>query len=240
MRRIHIYKVSLFLSIFLFPLFAAAQTGMEDVIYFKNGGILRGEIIEHNGNKSLKIKTVGRNIVVVMLEDVKEIKREKIPVPRYYKESGYVNYTGLDILPGQNTTSVRFRMVNGYQFNPRLSVGVGIGYTSYNDPLNLIPLFLDIKYKFLKANATPFVSFKSGYSFSTWSNEDTQVDAHRGGFMINPGIGLQFETNKGFGWYFTAGYNTDHSYFEQERRNGRIIENDISYRRLLLGFGLSF
>lgn len=231
---------SICLLTFILPQASLAQSDMEDVIYFKDGGILRGEIIERVPTKSLKIRTAGRNVVVVRLEEVREIRREKIPVSQYFKESGYVNQTGMAVLPGQGATSVRFQMVNGYQFTPKFSAGIGIGFATYNDPLNLVPFFIDMKYKFLKANTTPFVFLKSGYSFSILSDDDTQVENHRGGFMLNPGIGLQFDTSKGFGWYFTAGYNRDRSGFDQERWDGRIVENDVTYRRLLLGFGLSF
>ncbi len=217
-----------------------AQENREDVVYFKDGSILRGEIIEQNGNESLKIKTVGRNVIVVMLEEVKEIRKEEVPGKQYFKEKGYVNLSGVSILPGGSTSTPSFQMINGYQFNSQLSAGIGIGFVLYNDPLNLMPLFLDIKYKFLEANTTPFVFFKSGYSFSILPDESMEVESHRGGFMMNPGVGLQFDTSGGFGIYFSAGYNLDNSSFEQEGFNGRIIVNDISYRRLLLGFGLTF
>lgn len=235
----HIYKISILLFIFFIPLFALAQPNEEDVIYFKNGAILRGEIIEHTGEESLKIKTAGRNVVVVMLEEVQEIKKERVPAQQYFKESGYVNYTGMAVLPGLDATSVRFQMVNGYQFSPKFSAGLGFGFTTYSDPLSLAPFFLDVKYKFLKANTTPFVFLKSGYSFSILA-DDIEVEEHRGGYMLNAGFGLQFDTGKGFGWYFTAGYNREHSSFEQERWDGRIVENEITYRRMQFGFGLSF
>ncbi len=234
------YKISIALAIFLVPVFTFAQSGEEDVIYFKNGGILRGEIIEYTGEESLKIKTAGRNVVVVMLGEVQEIRKERVPRRRYFKESGYVNHTGMAFLPGPDATSIRFQMVNGYQFTPKLSAGLGFGLVTYNDPLNLAPLFLDVKYKFLEANTTPFAYFRSGYSFSIMTDDELQVEEHKGGHMLNMGFGLQFDTARGFGWYFTAGYNKDHSGFDQERWDGRIVENDISYRRIQFGFGLSF
>lgn len=230
----------LLLLLLSMPLLLAAQSNTEDVIYFRDGSILRGEIIEQNGNESLKIKTTGRNVFVVELTEVREIKKEKIPGTEYFKKSGYINHTSLNIMPGGSHTAANFQMVNGYQFTPRLSAGLGIGFVLYNDPLNLISLFVDVKYKFKEANTTPFVFFKSGYSFSILSDEHMEVESHRGGFMLNPGVGLQFDTSAGFGINFSAGYNLDNSSFEQEGWNGRIIVNDISYRRLLLGFGLTF
>lgn len=233
-------KVTVFVIGFLLPLTVTAQTEMEDVIYLKNGGILRGEIIEEVDNKILRIKTAGRNVLVVRLEEVEKITSEEIPGPEYFKTSGYVNYTGIDLLSGQEGTTVRFMTVNGYQFNPRLSVGVGVSFVPYNDPLGLIPVYIDSRYKFLKANTTSFVFIRMGYSLSVMSDEDIEVDRHRGGFMFNPGIGLQFNTNSKYGWYFTAGYNADNSNFEQDQGFGRTIVEEITYRRVQFGFGFSF
>lgn len=224
----------------LFSVRASAQSNMEDVIYMKDGGILRGEIIECTNGASLKIKTAGRNVFVIAMDEVKEIRKEKIPVPRYFKERGYVNHTGIDVLPGRSKATIRFRMENGYQFNSRLSAGLGIGFVLYNDPLNLIPLYLNVKYKLMKANTTPFVFVKGGRSFSILSEADSPIDEHSGGFMLNTGFGLQIDTKNGYGWYINAGYNLDHSNSKQQIFDSRTIVDEISYKRLMFGLGLTF
>lgn len=226
--------------VLLVPMLAEASPGREDVIYFKNGAILRGEIIEINENISLKIETAGRNVMVVMMDEVLEIKRERIPEQRNFRESGYMNLTGIDVLYGRQEISLRFHMVNGYQFTTRLSAGIGFGFIPYNDPLNLMPLYLDTKFKLIEANTTPFVFFKGGYSFSVLPDDDISIEEHNGGLMINPGIGIQFDNNSGYGWYFQAGYNLDRSNFDQRRWDNNLVENSIEYRRFLFGFGLTF
>lgn len=234
--------IFIFICILLIPLLTTAQTKSEDVIYLKNGSILRGEILERTDSQTIKIETVGRNVIVVMRQNVQRIGREEIPDPdpQYYKETGYVNNTGIDILTGGGATSVGFRMVNGYRFNPQLSAGLGIGFVLYDDPQNLVPIYLDLKYKLKRANTTPFVFFKTGFSFSVMSDDDLEVVDHDGGFMFSPGVGIQFETSENFGLYFTAGYNLDNSKYELEQWNDDIIETEINYRRLVLGFGFSF
>lgn len=232
-----LYAVALILL--LFPAAVAAQDQTEDVIYFRNGDILRGEIIEQMEKGTLRIRTACRNVFVVFPDEVEEIRRENLPEKRYYKRSGYLNRSGLDLLPGGSGTAVRFQMVNGYRFSSRLSAGIGVGFIMYDDPQNLLPLFAELKFRFFEANSTPFAYLRSGYGFSVWSDENMEAESHRGGFMLNPGVGLQFDTVDRFGFYFTAGYNLDNSSFEQEM-NGRILVEDIAYRRLLFGFGLTF
>lgn len=234
---------SLFLMILCFLLFppaTAAQSGMEDVIYFKNGEIIRGEIIERDGEDTFKIETHCRNVVLVKNEEIQKITREQIPSRQYYKSTGYINRTGIDILSGQGSNSVSFQTVNGYRFTPLLSAGLGIGYTPYSDPLDLIPLFIEIRYQLIHAQNSPFVFLKTGHGFSILSDEESSVDRHGGGYTLNPGIGIRIDTGNGYGWYFNAGYNIDHASFEQDIGGGQVLETELTYKRLHFGFGLSF
>lgn len=173
-------------------------------------------------------------------KDLRKIQKGKIADRQYFSKSGYMMHTGMDILPGDETTSIRFQLVNGYKFNPEFSAGLGIGFTYYDDPLSLLPLFLDLEYVFRRAGITPFIFLKSGYGFSILTDTETFVDSHRGGFMVNPGMGLKFETKHKFGWYFNAGYNLENAKFKRNIFGDRIVETEISYRRLMFGAGLSF
>jgi len=155
------------------------------------------------------------------------------------QETGYFNRTGFDILRADDTT-VRFYMVNGYRFTSQFSVGVGIGITPYNDPLTLIPFFIDFNLLLLEANTSPYIFLKAGYNFSLYHDEDAQIDDHTGGLLFNPGAGILFNTSRGFGWYINAGYNIDNSYYEFQAWGPQTVENKLSFRRLSVGLGLSF
>jgi hypothetical protein len=232
------------LILLCFPVLAEAQSNsdQEDVVYLKNGSILRGEIIERIDDKIIKIQTVGRNVLVISINEVEKIDREKIARTTYYKTTGYFNHSGIDVLPGEDATTLRYQMVNGYQFSPKFSAGLGIGFVPYDDPLDLVPVFLDGRYRFREMNTTPFIFVRIGYSISSLSDEDTQleVESHRGGLILNPGVGVELYTSDEFGWYLTAGLNIDKSRFEQVRWDGRILETDINYRRVQFGIGLIF
>lgn len=226
--------------LFLLPLALLAQGETEDVVYLKNGGILRGEIVELHRDEYLKIKSAGRNVYVVRMDDVREIKSETIPAQKHYKESGYMNRTGFEILQIRDNSSARFYMVNGYQFTSRFAAGLGVGITPYNDPLTLLPVFIDLNYRLHKANASPYLFLKAGYNFSTHHDEDMQIDDHSGGLLFNPGVGVQFNLSSGFGWYINAGYNIDNSSYEFEDWGPQTVKNELSFRRVNFGLGLSF
>ncbi len=160
--------------------------------------------------------------------------------PQKLKNTGYLLQTGIDVLPGQETTSVRYWVVNGYRFNPKFSAGLGIGFTYYGDPLSLLPLFINLNYRISETEVKPFFFLNSGYNISILTDTETQVDSHNGGFLLIPGMGLEFETTGNTTLYINAGYNFDNSSYRQETFNNRTIKTDISYRRLMFGFGLSF
>lgn len=222
----------------LLPFTLWAQANTEDVVYLKDGGIIRGEILEKNPNELIRIETAGRNVYVIMMDQVDEIKREPVPEPKFYINSGYVNRSGFDLLTGSRG-AFRFAMVNAYQFNPWISAGIGIGFVHYDDPISLVPIFLDFNFRMLEANRAPFLFLKTGYNFSLHSNENMDLTNHSGGMMFNTGIGVQFNTREGFGWYLNAGYNVDNSNYEFDTFN-QTVDNELSFRRIHFGMGFVF
>ena len=63
-----------------------------------------------------------------------------------HNRTGYFLQTGLDILPSSGSGSdrtARLYFVTRHSFTPNTSVGVGIEFTPYNDPLSLIPFFFN-------------------------------------------------------------------------------------------------
>lgn len=241
MKHIFFVKPILVVSIMLFPVCLLAQPAMEDVVYLKDGSILRGEIIERHENAFLKIQISGGSVFVVNMDEVDEITKEETYTSRYFKQKGYVNYSGMERLSGdQGADAMRFQMVNGYQFTPRFSAGLGVGFVNYHDPLNAIPVFADARFKLLKSNTAPFLFLKGGYNFSVNPDEDYPIEDHSGGLMLNTGIGIQFEINENVGWYFNAGYNIDKMEYEEEDFGGRSLKTSLAYKRIHFGFGLAF
>ncbi len=53
-----------------------AETALEDVVYLKNGTVIRGKIMEQTPNVSIKIQTADGNIFVYKMEEITKISRE--------------------------------------------------------------------------------------------------------------------------------------------------------------------
>lgn len=67
-------------AIILFALFtiaAVAQSNYQEVVYLKNGSIIRGVIIEQVPNKSIKIETPDRSVFVYQMDEIDKITKEK-------------------------------------------------------------------------------------------------------------------------------------------------------------------
>jgi predicted small secreted protein len=59
-----------------------AQTNFQDVVYLKNGSVVRGTIIEQVPNESLKIETADGSFFVYTISEVKKITKERVDVYR--------------------------------------------------------------------------------------------------------------------------------------------------------------
>jgi len=58
MKRITVFVISLFVSLMVF----SQDVQYEDVVYLKNGSVIRGMIIEQSPNQSITIQTADRKI----------------------------------------------------------------------------------------------------------------------------------------------------------------------------------
>lgn len=157
-------------------------------------------------------------------------------------ESRYLFRAGMDLLAGgdHSSTSPRFYMVHGHRFTPQLSAGVGIGYTPYNDPMSMIPFFIDLNYRFFDQATTTFINLKAGYNFTTRIDDDLQLDDHNGGLLFNPVVGVQFSLGRSAAFQLSAGFNIDNSSYQYETWGNRTVVNRLSFRRLSLGAGIVF
>jgi hypothetical protein len=238
-----------FSFLILFVLKSHAQTQYEDVVYLKNGSIIRGIIIEQVPNESLKIETPDRNVFVFRIDEVLKITKEEKPDPKKksakekltkdnIKSKGYTNTTEISIGRSIGESheeyeqyndnvlpSIGVQTVNGYQFNHHFSAGLGIGLHTYNEfsgGYSFVPISADLRLNILKGPMTPFVSVGAGYSFTGREVYGIGEDEeYYGGLYFNPAAGFRFNTRKSKALGFSLGYR------QQESR--MLLSEDYSY-----------
>ena len=183
-----------------FAILSGAQ-GYQDVVYLKNGSVIRGLIMEQVPNQSLKIVTPDGSTFFCTFDDVEKITKELpetkektakryeygwISAPRY---RGFVG-EGAVIYPNENVdlSSVQIYTSHGCQITPSLYIGGGFAVNYPIEDYVNIPFFAHIRSEFHKAldkRASPYVDARIGYSLGEME-----------GFYFNPSVGCHIYFGK--------------------------------------------
>ena len=207
------FTVFLFLAI---GMFAFTQQNYQDVIYLKNGSIIRGIIIEQVPNVSLKIETANRSVFVYKMDEIEKMTKE--PVLSAGKslnsssgrKSGYLGILNIGCGFGLGDVTkglivIKLDVINGYQFNPYFYLGFGTGLKVFTQDgiTNLVlPLFLDFRGHLLDKEVSPYFGLGLGYTFLATPRFAALA------FMIDPSIGARFKIGRKSAFNIGAGYFT--------------------------------
>lgn len=179
----------------LFCIAADAQDTTDRVITKGGSVIYGTIIEQNFLEKRIRIQTVEGSILVLNMSDIKEITKsntalnvtspseeykgwtEDEPInedPRNTKGNKLYRKCRLLLEVGygvgveyENNRENRLatNLSVGYQFNPYVYLGLGIGYHEFTENrLNAVPLFLNFRTDFVNKVVNPFFDFKIGYS----------------------------------------------------------------------------
>ena len=95
-------KKLLLILLVIMGLSVVAQNNMRDVVYLKNGSIIKGSIIELVPNENIKIQTVDGSVFVYPFDQVEKLEKEKISKPitsnitiaKQYKGTPFYSFDG--------------------------------------------------------------------------------------------------------------------------------------------------
>ena len=177
------------LTFFCFNATAQMHSHYHEVIYLKNGTVVKGIILEHLADKSIKVKTEDQGEVIYKDDEVDHIVKEFYDIRR----KGYFNLTELTVGISKSDASVGISTVNGFIVKPHLYLGLGVAYDYYVTAGSMLPLFADVRITFHDKRFTPFLYGDAGYSFAVASNNGDQL---QGGLFLNPGVGLKSYISK--------------------------------------------
>ncbi len=185
---------------------AQQQQQMRDVVYLKNGSIIKGIIIEQVPNKSIKIQITDGSVFVYTLEEIekmaKEIDNSANNTNSYSnsKSSGYtgifeVNYLAALTSGGGSLYGIRY--INALRTSQNFSIGLGTGINSGSGATQ-IPIFLDMRANFSKGNVTPFWLLNTGYCLGLSNTISTG--------MLGSGFGVKVFIAPAIAWHINLGY----------------------------------
>lgn len=263
-------KILLLVSVSLFVTSLIAQSETEDVIYLKNGSIIRGKITEQKFGESLKIELLGGSIFVfnegeidsIKKENVRKAKLERIRKDYYRKDRGYRNITQLGLIYGVNLKNdddpyayydnnnkddlgLSIHTINGYQLWPYLYVGAGVGierFISYKQTFS--PFYVRVSSEFLKRKVTPYVFVDGGYAVM-WKqrNNDYQSFENKGGAYASAGGGIRIYTRSRTSVLLSAAYRMNMSetkWWYTMWSDGSYYTIKRTYHRMVVGIGVTF
>ena len=196
----------------------SAQHLNEDVIYHRNGSVVRGKII-YRTQDSIRMETNCNNVFVFATVNLLEIKSEPAKKKSRFvvepfsngNSKGVYSYTSIGVLTGNSeviddqTFSVHTNI--GYEFSQWLGVGIVVGIEHLKT--EILPVYLSLKSHLFNKSNSPFVNFKIGYSFpvSKTKEKDEYIEyTYEGGLCLGFDIGVSTFRTKNYAFTITAGY----------------------------------
>lgn len=213
-------KLFAFFLILIFTLISNltfGQNNQEDVVYLKNGEVVRGKIVQNVPSQSLRIQTKDKKVIELKHADIEKMTRENIvednstntTKPIKFKKRGFINLT--EIIDNKGTGKVEFnnksydndsrslgvRTVNGFQFDEHSSLGLGLGLEGFDDETYL-SLFADYRLTFLEGRVSPV--FIANVGTSIGANDSY------GQLLIHPQLGMRVYLSKNVAYLLNFGY----------------------------------
>lgn len=143
---------------------------MREIVYLKNGSVVRGVVIEQVPGVSLKIQTSDGSIFAYQMSEVEKITKEMVGNNRgsfnnnndsfnnngsFFKndqsgnKQGYKGFLDFGFTVGVGSFKedrIEFSTSHGYQFNPFFYAGVGVGLSYFTDAEEVgLPIFAHIR-----------------------------------------------------------------------------------------------
>ena len=225
----------------------------KDILFLKDGSVLRGTIVEQVPNQYLKIGISGGTVVEVNMNEVKRIKADKgnyvfNPDGSNTKVKGF--YTGYSVqaMFGQaGESDFEERLIIGagiqyslgYQFNKYASLGGGIGMQLYDRVFG--DVFVQGRAFLPLGKLTPTLAIDAGYGvplvLSGINNPATQ---QKGGVSLRPSVGLRIATKNRADILVDAGYQFQHFTSKNNWGWGSTDEFDVWYKRMSFRIGWLF
>lgn len=211
-----------------------AQENYQDVVYLKNGSIIRGMIVEQVPNKSIKIETYDKSLFVFQIDEIEKITKEPSAIVQnngksQQKRRGYIGLSLGSSIPvgafadpdnGTAKAGLQINLVNfGYLFTKNIGI-CAIWYGAAN------PVSAEIfkPYAYGGILAGPLLSFPIGpvaeldfrpmigYSATTVAAYRDAEDKATA-FAYNLGTVLRFNFSRKFSLTFNADYFSTNPHF---------------------------
>ena len=177
-----------------------------DVVYLKNGSIIKGTIIEQIPNESLKIKTLDGSIFVYEMDEISKISKELVESLYSYNNligGIYLNIDGDGIYAVNSQRRINKNLNAGFMWTTRYAGGGSLpGQSTQYIPYIGIG-FIESKY------ITPLILFGGSFTSRDWnsSSYNTSGTINHFGLFFGLNINIKLFNHFGFGFIAAMGEN---------------------------------
>ena len=214
----------LFIVLFVTTVVSAQQNNLVDVVYLKNGSIIRGVIIEQVPNELIKLQTADGNLFVYQTSEIEKIIKE---APTTQTENTLAfgekksnqrrGYIGLSVGPSfaigdasDFPTGVSLNLIDfGYLFNDNFGIAakwLGTGYSEYGADFGMGGLLGGL---LASTPISPKINFEGkvlvGFAVFT-ASYDGYSETSDLYFGYDIGVGLRFNTSNKVSLLLNADY----------------------------------
>jgi hypothetical protein len=242
----------LFIFLFLVGYSALAQKSTEDVLYLKNGWVLRGTLTSSPTDSLIIIETHDRNRFVFRRPEVDALRQEPVQAEKNfntrYKRRGFSHYTELGALAARNTSSstntsaFSFQTINGYKFGQAFFSGLGIGIDLYATQ-SLMPLFGSIRGDITdRGNLIPYYFADVGYGANITGKDTNPFPRviYQGGSLFAVGAGMKVIFNNSTGFLLSVGYRSQRTSIARDFGNNSTSKEGVNFNRVAVRAGFTF
>ena len=231
-----------------------SQAQKKEVIYLKNGTILKGQQIPVDDEKV--VVRSGKDTWVFQTSEIDSVSSKFSSAILSGQKSYFIKTTGgLLIGSSSNDKSKPFSFDASFNLKvlPNWYAGVGTGVDFLEE--SYLPVFANLEYHFRESMFTPFVGVQAGYLFPLddnimvgsnyyydimpWSSSyyAAQTLDCQGGFMLSPSFGMVNQLNENLALMMSFGYRFHQVSFEGGKDEYKL---EREYNRLTIRIGILF
>ena len=222
----------------------------EDVIYLKDGSIMRGIILEDTITGKVRILNHAGDTWSFGKDTIDSVRQEK---PFQYKafifnrEGSEFNFDGSLLIRSGNSAVNKavvpcLHLGYGYRFGPYTEAGLITGFEFYEQAM--LPLSLQGRFRLTSRAVSPFMLVGSGYTFQAEKKDEDWDYSYKGkgGVHFTAGVGIERILNENASFLISFAYQYQELNYHLTPKHQWVQERNRTetYNRIRISLGYVF